>query len=614
MKRLTKLLLLPLIALTLSSCSFLDFMKDFVDGGGQTAIIPVTGITLSKTSATLEVGEYLQLTATVRPINASNKDVTWSSSNSTIAVVTSSGNVKANSKGTATITVTSKSDTSITATCRITVNESTEPGPGPEPGEVPTVNPKYTYKDYINNNVYNLSSCPSVGEAKLLVIPVWFTDSSNYVNTSKKDTVKGDIQKAYFGSESETGWHSVKSYYEAESFGKLSLSGFVTDWYNAGKASTYYSSSSATCSLVKSAVSWYKSQYSVTNMRDFDKDEDGWVDGVMLIYAAPDYATRNQIDNIDVTTNLWAYCYWLQEGQAVIGNPNTNVFFWASYDFMYSSGSFANNKTGHQYGAGDTSHCLIDAHTYIHEMGHVFGLEDYYDYNRSYNDNRSPAASFSMQDWNVGAHDPYSRFALGWVTPYMPSSTATFTVRSMEDYGECVLLPYYTKPDASPFDEYILLELFTPSGLNQHDCSYNYSGLPTGPGTAGVRIWHVDARLITSNGYETTNAKANGGVTHGATNTSYSSSDEDGRSKEYLGSYDYDLLHLIRNYNTSTNDSTFLNSNMLFKTNDTFSISDSKFASQFPNNGKLDSEKSFKWTVTFNSVSSTSMNITVTKA
>ena len=83
--------------------------------------VSVTGVSISKQSLSLKVGTSQQLTATVHPDNATNKGVTWKSSNPGVATVTSgTGIVKAVSKGTATITVTT-SDGSKKATCNVTV-------------------------------------------------------------------------------------------------------------------------------------------------------------------------------------------------------------------------------------------------------------------------------------------------------------------------------------------------------------------------------------------------------------------------------------------------------------------------------------------------------------
>ena len=82
--------------------------------------VNVTGITLDKTEASMIVGgETLTLTPTVAPGNATDKSVTWSSSDEAVATVTD-GVVTAVAAGTATITVTT-TDGAKTATCAVTV-------------------------------------------------------------------------------------------------------------------------------------------------------------------------------------------------------------------------------------------------------------------------------------------------------------------------------------------------------------------------------------------------------------------------------------------------------------------------------------------------------------
>jgi uncharacterized protein YjdB len=84
--------------------------------------IPVTGVTISPTTVSLtSIGATQQLTATVAPATACNKTVTWSSSNTSVATVSTSGLVTATGCGTATITATTQ-DGNKTATCPITVN------------------------------------------------------------------------------------------------------------------------------------------------------------------------------------------------------------------------------------------------------------------------------------------------------------------------------------------------------------------------------------------------------------------------------------------------------------------------------------------------------------
>lgn len=88
----------------------------------QTQTIAVTGITLDKTSTSLTKGNTQILTATVAPVNATNKTFSWASSNSTVATVIN-GVVTGKEVGTSTITVTT-ADGGKTASCNLTVTET----------------------------------------------------------------------------------------------------------------------------------------------------------------------------------------------------------------------------------------------------------------------------------------------------------------------------------------------------------------------------------------------------------------------------------------------------------------------------------------------------------
>lgn len=81
----------------------------------------VDGITLNETEAELVAGEKLQLTATIVPDNATDKGVTWSSSNSAVAVVNESGQVTAVGSGICNITATAKDGSGTASSCLVTV-------------------------------------------------------------------------------------------------------------------------------------------------------------------------------------------------------------------------------------------------------------------------------------------------------------------------------------------------------------------------------------------------------------------------------------------------------------------------------------------------------------
>ncbi len=87
-------------------------------------IIPVSEVSLSQYSLTCEIDQTVQLTATVSPSNASDKTVTWSSSNSGVAMVSGSGLVTAVGSGDAVITANASG---VTASCNVHVNEKAIP-------------------------------------------------------------------------------------------------------------------------------------------------------------------------------------------------------------------------------------------------------------------------------------------------------------------------------------------------------------------------------------------------------------------------------------------------------------------------------------------------------
>jgi hypothetical protein len=108
-----------LINLLTSAAMTLAFFFVSCSGGSGNGNIPVTGVTLNKTSATIAVGGVETLTVIAHPSNATNKVVIWSSSNTGVATVSGSGLLTAIGAGTATITVRTQ-DGNKTATCAVT--------------------------------------------------------------------------------------------------------------------------------------------------------------------------------------------------------------------------------------------------------------------------------------------------------------------------------------------------------------------------------------------------------------------------------------------------------------------------------------------------------------
>lgn len=106
-----------------------DIASDPVDVEEFTTLpITVTGVTLDKDTLSVEEGTSSKLTATVAPTNATDKSVTWKSSNDVTANVDQNGNVTGVKAGTVNVVVTTK-DGSKTAQCAVTVTAKAEEPP-----------------------------------------------------------------------------------------------------------------------------------------------------------------------------------------------------------------------------------------------------------------------------------------------------------------------------------------------------------------------------------------------------------------------------------------------------------------------------------------------------
>ncbi|WP_169810336.1 Ig-like domain-containing protein, partial [Paenibacillus macquariensis] len=92
--------------------------------------VQVTGITLDQTKVDLKIGETAQLTASIAPVDAANKDVTWATNDETVAQVSDTGMITAIAEGTAQITVTTV-DGAFKATANVNVTAADTGGDNP---------------------------------------------------------------------------------------------------------------------------------------------------------------------------------------------------------------------------------------------------------------------------------------------------------------------------------------------------------------------------------------------------------------------------------------------------------------------------------------------------
>lgn len=342
-----------------------------------------------------------------------------------------------------------------------------------ESGYIIPTSLRYDYQDVKNATYPQTLTLPSTGNQKMLVLPVQFTDyTAAKLDNQGGEEVRSDIQKAFFGDESDTSWHSVASFYQASSYDKLTITGEVLPWFQVGLTAAGLASIASHADPTYEVLERFYNTASSTLLKEYDENNDGYIDALWLIYSLP----YNVVDE----DFYWAYTYWF-DGAASATKPVPGVYAWASYAFMYEG-----------YGATG-----IDAHTYIHETGHILGLDDYYNYDED--STYGPTGRIDMMDWNIVDHNGFSKLALGWTLPMVIDGTQTSTtvmLSPFESTGDVLLI----KDDwnGSPFDEYLLVEFYTPTGINQKDSiSGGYPGNQmAGFSIPGIKIYHVDGRLV----------------------------------------------------------------------------------------------------------------------
>ena len=463
----------------------------------------------------------------------------------------------------------------------------------------------YSYEEYLQ----------TTGKSKILVIPVDFTDYRASDKLGGEDASQLNIYNSFFGESEDTGWESVRTYYEKSSYGALTIEGEVTPWYNTtystnefckkqysgySEYSDYYT---PTWGLLDEVTSWAKNTLKI-DLSEYDNDKDGFIDGVWMVYSCPEQYVSS---NIDTNEEYWAYTYGNYknyDNHTSASEIVPYIYCWGSYNFIYEG----------NYGKPD-------AHTYIHETGHMLGLDDYYNYD---SDNvEGVSGGVDMMDYNIGDHNAYSKYLLNWTSPFVVDGslkTTTINLKPFESSGQFILLS--DNFNDSPFDEYILIEYYTPTGLNAKDTA----GYTQGVGTytqSGVKISHVDSRILLDMydeddywvGARWTESFEDNDLYYysiGSSNTpssSYNAESEDNSP--------YRLYHLIE----ATNNFTFTgntyyanygNNNVLFHTNDTFSLNSySKF---FVETSKLNNGNALPYTVSIGSTNTDgSITITVTK-
>ena len=311
----------------------------------------------------------------------------------------------------------------------------------------------YEYPDYDYDNIKTVSDLytgymPSTGKVQTLVLLVEFPDAKH--------------DEEYSVNHMKTIFRKVYSYYRYSSYSNLSITGDVYGWYETSKRSSTYEyiyGSYASDVILKEVLDYYVYN-NLINLYDYDSNNDGFVDGVSVIYS------RKYKDTSDT---WWAYQTPYSYGAEDIGYLEYGGMKISNY--LFASAHFLGEDN--------------DILTYVHETGHLMGLDDYYDYNEVLYSQKGLGGA-DMMDENVGDHCSISKMILGWVDPIIVDTKKSNTYR-IEDFtssGNVLLVP---KGEYNGiFDEYYLIELYSPQGLNETSSFFTKTG---------IRILHVDATI-----------------------------------------------------------------------------------------------------------------------
>ena len=327
----------------------------------------------------------------------------------------------------------------------------------------------------VTDQGYYLDGCPTVGSPAVLVIPVEFSDAT----ASSKGCQISKIVTAFTGKAGSTDYYSVDEYYYISSYGKLDLDITVLDqWFKPQYSSSYYAE------LVDSDGYFIGDQVIMDealaylevkmDLSDFDSDGNGIIDAVVLVNTL-------EVGEDDFH---WAYRYWNyyvddQGYYYEYDGVSANDYLWASYYFLHEG----YDEDGEVY--YDSS--IMNTYTFIHEFGHILGVDDYYDTSNAGN---HPLENCDVMDSMVGDHNPYSKFNLGWITTsrlVTTNSSITLTLDSFTETGDSIIIANNWDETLGAYQEYYVIIYYTMTGLNGGDAGYFSRD--------GIVVYHVNSSL-----------------------------------------------------------------------------------------------------------------------
>ncbi|MGM9873643.1 MAG: immune inhibitor A domain-containing protein, partial [Bacilli bacterium] len=253
------------------------------------------------------------------------------------------------------------------------------------------------------NSEGEIDTYRAVTDVNVLVVPIDFTDYPASSLPGGADNAKHQIEIAHFGDPEVDSLYSdsLKSYYYESSLGMANITGSVAEWYHTGMSVTEFSKysggkSGATLQLTADIQEYMRNEYEAyktnpteymtthdtvpLNLKDFDANNDGYVDALIMIYSCPPRVTvgGKYVDN-DL---YWAYTSVRPGAFGTVANPAFYGYFWTSIETFYEAGYYDENEVHHEWTEEEKANgtVALDCHTLIHEFGHILGLPDYYSY------------------------------------------------------------------------------------------------------------------------------------------------------------------------------------------------------------------------------------------
>ena len=367
----------------------------------------------------------------------------------------------------------------------------------------------YTYSKYSKVDTLSGGAMPSLNNSKVLVIPVQFTNVT--FDDPNTDVDEGEIARqvmheAFFADTEDTPWESLASYYKKSSYGKLNITGKVTPIYTYNASDENITDQGIARTICNAAVEYFKKTGEIVGT-DYDSDGDGYIDGVELIYMTT-HGTPSSTQDSGSQNDIWWNYTTNASGSRNVSSPGAHRMFWSRWDYLTQK-YYAKSEKGIL-----VDDKKVDPHTIIHETGHMMGAPDYY----SYAHDEGPAGCVDMMDCNVGDHNAYTKMQYGWVAPKVVDGSEnnfTMTLKSFTETGEFILLRDTSEKlwNETPFDEYLVLQYYTPTGLNEMDhlgygewidavsstgdSAYGHAGTYA---HAGLQVFHADGRVVSDMG------------------------------------------------------------------------------------------------------------------